>query len=123
MHDWELSPVTAGFIGSSALFGMMVGALTLGSSSDRFGRRRIILLCLVVFGIAAFGNAFCTNTTEFAAVPLPDRHRPRRDGSEYCRIGDRDVTAQQAQHHGDHHAELFLGGWRYRRSRREGNHA
>lgn len=66
MHDWELSPVTAGFIGSSALFGMMVGALTLGSSSDRFGRRRIILLCLVLFGIAAFGNAFCTNTTEFA---------------------------------------------------------
>ncbi|WP_429299014.1 MFS transporter [Paraburkholderia sp. GAS199] len=66
MHDWELSPVTAGFIGSSALFGMMVGALTLGSSSDRFGRRRIILLCLVVFGIAALGNAFCTNTTEFA---------------------------------------------------------
>jgi AAHS family benzoate transporter-like MFS transporter len=66
MHDWQLSPVTAGFIGSSALFGMMVGALTLGSSSDRFGRRRIILLSLVLFGIAAFGNAFCTNTTEFA---------------------------------------------------------
>ncbi|BCQ28039.1 MFS transporter (plasmid) [Caballeronia sp. NK8] len=65
MHDWQLAPVTAGFIGSSALFGMMVGALTLGSSSDRFGRRRIILLCLVVFGVAAFGNAFCTNTTEF----------------------------------------------------------
>ncbi|MCG5076726.1 MFS transporter [Paraburkholderia tagetis] len=65
MHDWNLSPVTAGFIGSSALFGMMIGALTLGSASDRFGRRRIILLCLVLFGIAAFGNAFCTNTTEF----------------------------------------------------------
>lgn len=40
MHDWQLSPVTGDFIGSSALFGMMVGALTLGSSSDRFGRRR-----------------------------------------------------------------------------------
>lgn len=66
MHDWELSSVTAGFIGSGAFFGMMVGALTLGSSSDRFGRRRVILLCLVLFGIAAFGNAFCTNTTEFA---------------------------------------------------------
>src|SRR5579864_1773367 len=66
MHDWDLSPVTAGFIGSSALFGMMVGALTLGSSSDRFGRRRIILVSLVLFGIAAFGNAFASNTTEFA---------------------------------------------------------
>jgi MFS transporter, AAHS family, benzoate transport protein len=67
MHDWSLSPVTAGFIGSSALFGMMIGALTLGSSSDRFGRRPIILLCIVLFGLAAFGNAFCTNTAEFAS--------------------------------------------------------
>lgn len=45
MVEWKLPAVTAGFIGSSALFGMMGGALTLGSSSDRFGRRRVILAC------------------------------------------------------------------------------
>lgn len=65
MADWKLSPFVAGIIGSSALFGMMVGALTLGSSSDRFGRRRIILACLIVFGVAAFGNGFCENSTQF----------------------------------------------------------
>lgn len=65
MIDWKLSPVAAGMIGSSALFGMMVGALTLGGSSDRFGRRRVILACLMLFGVAAFGNGFCENTTQF----------------------------------------------------------
>ncbi|PVX85872.1 MFS transporter [Paraburkholderia unamae] len=67
MVDWKLSPVVAGVIGSSALMGMMVGALTLGSSSDRFGRKRVILACLVVFGVAALGNGFCGNATQFAA--------------------------------------------------------
>ncbi len=66
MRDWNLSPVAAGFIGSSALFGMMVGALTLGSSSDRFGRRKVILACLIVFSTAALANGFCENTTQFA---------------------------------------------------------
>src|SRR5271169_1677315 len=65
MVDWKLPAVTAGIIGSSALFGMMIGALSLGSSSDRVGRRRVILVCLVVFGLAAFGNGFCENSTQF----------------------------------------------------------
>ena len=66
MSDWNLSPVTAGFIGSSALFGMMVGALSLGSSSDRFGRKRVILVCLVILSLAALSNGFCETTTQFA---------------------------------------------------------
>lgn len=66
MSDWNLSPVAAGFIGSSALFGMMVGALTFGSSSDRFGRRKVILACLVFFSVAALANGFVENTTQFA---------------------------------------------------------
>ncbi|SAK79451.1 major facilitator transporter [Caballeronia fortuita] len=65
MSDWKISPVLAGIIGSSALFGMMIGALTLGISSDRFGRRRVILICLCVFGAAALTNGFVTNPTEF----------------------------------------------------------
>ncbi|MGX7006146.1 MFS transporter [Caballeronia sp. KNU42] len=65
MVEWKLPAMTAGIIGSSALFGMMIGALSLGSSSDRFGRRRVILTCLVVFGLAAFGNGFCENSTQF----------------------------------------------------------
>ncbi len=65
MSDWKLSPVAAGIIGSSPLFGMMVGALTLGSSSDRFGRRRVILACLILFGVAALATGFSQNTVQF----------------------------------------------------------
>jgi AAHS family benzoate transporter-like MFS transporter len=65
MIDWKLSPVAAGIIGSSALFGMMVGALTFGSSSDRLGRRRVILICLMLFGAAVLANGFCENAVQF----------------------------------------------------------
>lgn len=65
MADWKLSAMTAGIIGSSALFGKMISALSLRSSSDRFGRCRVILTCIVVSGVAAFGNGFCENSTQF----------------------------------------------------------
>ena len=65
MADWHLPAVTAGLIGSAALFGMMIGALTLGSLSDKFGRRIVILTCLVVFSVSALINGFCTTSTEF----------------------------------------------------------
>jgi MFS transporter, AAHS family, benzoate transport protein len=65
MIDWKLSPVAAGIIGSSALFGMMVGALTFGGSSDRLGRRRVILICLMLFGAAVLANGFCENAVQF----------------------------------------------------------
>lgn len=70
MADWKLPAVTAGVIGSAALFGMMIGALTLGSSSDRFGRRKVILTCLIVFGVAALANGFCRNSWQFVICRL-----------------------------------------------------
>ena len=66
MTDWGLSSVTAGLIGSSALLGMMMGALGLGSASDRFGRKPVILVCLVVFSLAALANGFTENPAQFA---------------------------------------------------------
>jgi AAHS family benzoate transporter-like MFS transporter len=67
MADWNLSPAVAGAIGSSALAGMFLGAITLGSLADRFGRRKIIFTCLAIFGAAAFVNAFSRTPTEFIA--------------------------------------------------------
>ncbi|WP_109477518.1 aromatic acid/H+ symport family MFS transporter [Paraburkholderia sp. C35] len=65
VKEWSLSSVYAGFMGSSALFGMMVGAILLGSSSDRFGRKTIIQVSLVVFSVAVVGSALSQNPVSF----------------------------------------------------------
>lgn len=59
MEHWQLSPVTAGFIGSIALFGMMFGAIIFGSAADKlehygFSRKRLILICIIIFSSFTF---------------------------------------------------------------------
>lgn len=46
-----LSPEQAGALGSYALIGVMVGALTAGAFGDRIGRRRTMLTCIVWFSV------------------------------------------------------------------------
>ena len=48
---WGLSAATAGFIGSLAFGGMLVGALAAGTLADRLGRRRTILWCTLWFSL------------------------------------------------------------------------
>ena len=49
MADLGVTASTAGFMASSALFGMMFGAMGLGSMADRIGRRRVIVLSVLLF--------------------------------------------------------------------------
>lgn len=54
---WELSASHAGFIGSLAFAGMLVGALGAGHLADRLGRRRTILWSTLWFSLF---TALCT---------------------------------------------------------------
>lgn len=47
--DWGLDPAGVGLIGSFALIGMFIGSLTVGTLTDRFGRRRMLIACLAWF--------------------------------------------------------------------------
>jgi AAHS family benzoate transporter-like MFS transporter len=51
MHDMGVTPTSAGFMVSSALFGMMLGAVFLGTVADRIGRVPAIIICLLLFSV------------------------------------------------------------------------
>ncbi len=65
MEQWALSPIEAGALGSYALFGMMFGALTFGPLSDRYGRKLMIMLCVVLFSGVTVINGFAQTPTQF----------------------------------------------------------
>ncbi|MEW9670495.1 MFS transporter [Ammoniphilus sp. 3BR4] len=51
IEEWSLSPVTAGAIGSYTVVGTALGAIIFGLAADKIGRKRIILLCTVMFSL------------------------------------------------------------------------
>ncbi|MZY05525.1 MFS transporter [Acinetobacter pittii] len=65
MTEWALSPQTAGLLGAASLMGMMIGAVTLGMAADKFGRKNIIIYCVILASIAVALNGFAHNTQTF----------------------------------------------------------
>ncbi len=59
------SPAMKGWGTSSALIGCMFGALLCFGLSDRYGRRRLLILSGALFTISAVGTALCSNFTWF----------------------------------------------------------
>lgn len=68
MQQWQLDPVTAGALGSTALFGMMIGAMLLGTLSDRFGRKKMIVLCIVLFSGFTALNGLAQTPLQFGVM-------------------------------------------------------
>ncbi|WP_060492754.1 aromatic acid/H+ symport family MFS transporter [Pseudomonas sp. NBRC 111140] len=66
MAEWGLSAVQAGALGSCALVGMMAGALFFGSLSDRIGRRKTIMTCVLLFSGVTALNGLATSPETFA---------------------------------------------------------
>jgi MFS transporter, AAHS family, benzoate transport protein len=51
MKEMGVDPTKAGFMVSSALFGMMFGAIFLGTIADKIGRRRAVAICIGLFSV------------------------------------------------------------------------
>lgn len=54
---WNLTPAEVGAIGSYALLGMLVGAISAGWLTDILGRRRLFIACLAWFSLMMLGAA------------------------------------------------------------------
>ncbi|TWJ17480.1 MFS transporter [Geobacter argillaceus] len=65
MKEWSLTPLQAGSLGSYALFGMMLGAMIFGPAADRYGRKWMVAICVVLFSSFTFLNGFARDPLEF----------------------------------------------------------
>ncbi len=68
MQEWSLSAVQAGMLASTALAGMMFGAMMFGTLADKIGRKKVIVICVVLFSGFTFAGGFASNPTEFGIL-------------------------------------------------------
>ena len=68
MQQMGVTASTAGFMASSALFGMMFGAVFLGTLSDRIGRRPTIAICVFLFSVFTAAAGFTNDPVTFSVM-------------------------------------------------------
>jgi AAHS family benzoate transporter-like MFS transporter len=68
MKDMGVDATRAGFMVSSALFGMMFGAITLGTVADRIGRRWAIALCILLFSVFTAAAGMTSDPVAFSVT-------------------------------------------------------
>lgn len=66
--DWSVDASELGVIFSAALAGMTVGALLLSPLSDRFGRRKVILLSVATTGLAMLATVLAENIAQLVGI-------------------------------------------------------
>ena len=65
---FELTSETQiGWANSCALIGCLVGALSAGALSDKFGRKRLLIVAALLFAVTSLGNAFANSFVVFIA--------------------------------------------------------
>jgi|TARA_B110000046_G_scaffold154799_1_gene164883 SP family arabinose:H+ symporter-like MFS transporter len=62
---FDLSPMLTGWAASSAIWGCVFGALFAGALSDKYGRKKVLLLSGLLFTLSAIGSAVPDNLTQF----------------------------------------------------------
>jgi MFS family permease len=70
LEDFDLGDGAAGVLVAAATFPGIVIAPIIGLLADRFGRRRVLIPCLVIFGIAGVGAAFAPSFAVLIALRL-----------------------------------------------------
>ena len=103
--EWGVERAALAPVLSAALFGLALGALTAGPLADRFGRRKVLIGAVAIFGLACSASGFSGGLTELvvlrfvtglglgAAMPnaitlvsefCPDRRRATITNAMFC---------------------------------------
>ena len=68
MQEMGVSAASAGFMASSALFGMMFGAILFGTMADRIGRVLTICICVGLFSVFTAAAGFTREPISFSVM-------------------------------------------------------
>ena len=101
-------PIEHGVIGAASLFGILVGALALGGLSDRFGRKPMFIVEMIIFVAFLVALCFCVQLRPGGDLPV------RAGACARLRLPDR------AHDHLRKHPELSAGQAGARRVRVSG---
>ena len=71
----KLTRAALGPIFSASLLGAMIGAMIFGPLGDRFGRKRLLILAAIAFGLFTIATAYATSFALLARRPLPRWNR------------------------------------------------
>lgn len=67
-HIGPLSPAVAGSLGSYAMIGVLIGALSSGAVGDRLGRRKVFIVALIWFSVGMIVTALATSVFMFGLL-------------------------------------------------------
>jgi MFS transporter, AAHS family, 4-hydroxybenzoate transporter len=66
--QWQLAPAQLAPVFGAGLAGLTAGALLFGPFGDRLGRKRLLLLCVLGFGLASIVSAWSSSLPELVAL-------------------------------------------------------
>jgi len=66
--EWQIPKSELGLLLSAGLVGMAVGALFIAPFADKIGRKKLILLSLVIVSIGMLSSAFSQNVTQLSVL-------------------------------------------------------
>lgn len=69
-NAWDLTPLQLGGLGAYALVGMLLGALFIGTLSDLLGRKKMLLLSMLIFTLPQIGAALAPTPELFGLFRL-----------------------------------------------------
>jgi MFS transporter, AAHS family, 4-hydroxybenzoate transporter len=67
VSEWGVERSALGPVLSAALFGLVVGSLSAGPLADRFGRRKVLIIAVSIFGLACLASAFSGGLNQLVA--------------------------------------------------------
>src|ERR1700761_5767425 len=69
-REWNVGRAALGAVGSAGLFGLMIGALLFGPLADRIGRKKIIILSTLAFGLGTLVTALADDINTLFVIRL-----------------------------------------------------